>query len=103
VIFFGFGSKSKMATIDGVIVVLRYRYIHIMWLFQIAYGLTYFWRFSTPQGPYERQITPQELADHHIKERLHLNFWWQWGLLAIPALVVLAAIVTFVGGFIQGN
>ena len=83
--------------------VLRYRYVHIMWLFQIAYSLKYSWRFTTPQGPMERPVTPQEMADLHVKERLHLNFWWQWGLLAIPALAVLAVIVVFIGALIQGN
>ena len=102
-VFFGYGSRSKTKALDQYhVLVLTYKIFHIMWLFQIAWGMKYLMQVATEQGWKTYALSPQDADAMNAKDQLKLNPWWQWGLLALPAIALLAALGSFMAAFIHG-
>ena len=93
-IFYGWGPKTKELQLDQYrIVTLRYNHFHIMWLFQIAWGLTYILQTYTEHGWLPRQLSPEEAAYMGAPQQLNLSLWWRWGLLSVPVILIIIAMV----------
>lgn len=101
-IFFGWGSKSKSAQLDGQTVLLRtWAYFHLFWLLRISWGRGYSLATATEQGWATRALSDEEVAtlSDDVKQAVAVNWWWRFGLpIAIVALVLFIMINTLVGG-----
>jgi len=102
-IFFGWGAQTKKRQLDQYhILLLTYKRFHIMWLFQIAWGVTYLMQTYTEQGWRSYRLNSDEVAQMQAEKLLPLNIWWHWGLLSIPLIIVVGLFANFIIGFLQG-
>jgi len=101
-IFYGWGSKDMSLPFgDGTTLVLDYRYFHIMWVLSISFGFRYSWFFATPSGPMRRPLTPEEVIQFDVRNRLHPAWWWRYGLWVFLGAVVLFLAIAIL--FTQGT
>ena len=91
---FWWGRRQKtMPFNETTTLVLSYSYVGYLWVFQLAHNLKYTWVSTDPEGPPERPVTTEEMERYQVKERLHLNPWWHYGLWTVPVAILLAGLV----------
>lgn len=91
-IFWGWGGKNKTQELGpGQALVLSYRYCHVFFLFQLAWGFTYSVATLTEHGWLTRPLTQQEADSLDASRRLSVHWWWRWGF-----VVFFAALFAFV-------
>jgi len=100
VIIFGFGRRSREHVIDDAQrILLSYRYVHILWLFSIAFGSRYSLATLTDAGWATKSISEDEAAALAGGRAPQPAFWAQWSLtiaLGVVAMIVLIAAIVHV-------
>ncbi|MBO1752842.1 hypothetical protein J4G33_13595 [Actinotalea sp. BY-33] len=95
-IFFGWGRKSKSAQVSAEqALALTYSYVHIFWLFQLAFKQRYSVATWTEAGWATRELSDQEAMAGGAPSTVTLHWWWRFGLVLAIAFLVVA--LTFAG------
>lgn len=83
-IFFGWGRKNVSRQVSPTqALVLSYGYVHLFWLFQVAFGYRYALATATEHGWATRPMSPEEVAASGADREVTVGWWWRWGLLVL--------------------
>jgi hypothetical protein len=88
--FWGWGRKSIMRQLDANTAVQRsYRYLHLMFLFTVAWGYDYSIATLTPQGWAQRPLARQDAVQILGGQDLEPGVWQRFSLvIGLAALLV---------------
>jgi hypothetical protein len=94
VIFWGWGRKSMMKQIDaGTAVIRLYHYIHLFFVFSVAWGGQYALATMTEAGWAQRPIAKDEAAAVLGGVHLQPSLWKRFSLPAALVVLVLIALL----------
>lgn len=93
-IFWGWGRKTVVRSLDAHTAVIRiYRYLHVFFIFSVAWGGQYVLSTLTDSGWAQRPISKEEAMSLLGGEDLQPPMWRRFGLPV--AVLVFALVATF--------
>jgi hypothetical protein len=92
-IFWGWGRKTISRALDANTAVIRvYRYVHVFFIFSVAWGGQYLLSTLTESGWAQRPVSKGEAMSLMGGEELQPPLWRRFGLPAAAGVLMLFAV-----------
>jgi hypothetical protein len=98
-LFWGWGAKNITRQVSHQqVVLLTYRYLHLMFLFTTSWGYRYSVATATDQGWATRGVTDEEALQLLGGVELRPSLWKRFSIFLLLGIVFLAVVIAALSG-----